>query len=205
MISDVLTVAKTMKLPNISVTPNIIIGTDSNFCMVSTIQIPSEIPRNFSAIIKNLIPAETYESVYKNSNVLSRAMLDNEYDMIGNEYYINIADEPVLENNIRMVFDHAMHSINDFECVLQDYDAGNMQDFRNILNMKVSDGHAWYKVNDMILSFYGSLISANSADKIYMTIYKHSGGWCDPPSLLLKCSVLKKKYTIDYYIKYRLL
>ena len=60
MIKDVLTIAKTMKLPNISVTPNIILGSDDNFCMVSSIQIPSDIPRNFSASIKELLSIDNY-------------------------------------------------------------------------------------------------------------------------------------------------
>lgn len=205
MVSDVITVAKTMKLPNILVTPNLILGSDENFCMVSSIQIPSEIPRVFSATIKNLLDPLQYETEYKNGNIYMKDSLLNEYDKLNEEYFINIAEEPILMANIKSSFDRAMQYMNTSECIISDYNAGDSEEFRNILAMKVSDGHAWYYLHDAILSFYGSLISANSTDNIYISLYRAKVNYIEPPTIMMKCSVVKKKYTIDNFVKYRVL
>lgn len=205
MVSDAITVAKTMKLPNIIVTPNLILGSDDNFCMVSAIQIPSEIPRVFSATIKNLLTPDAYESAYRNGNSYTKDMINNEYARLGDEYFIDIAREPVLYMNIRSAFDRAMEYINNSECILTDFNAGDTEEFRNILGMKVTDGHTWYRLEQALLSFYGSLISANTSDKIFISLYKQPVPYGIPGTILMKCSVQKKKYTIDNYIKYRIL
>ena len=205
MIKDVLTIAKTMKLPNISVTPNIILGSDDNFCMVSSIQIPSDIPRNFSASIKELLSVDNYNILINDSNILVSDMAKNNYDKLSDDYYINIATEPVLEYNIRTAFNHAIDYMNNSELVIDSYDAGESEEFREILSMKVSDGHAFYTINNFLLSFYGSLISANKTDKVIISIYKRGNLYNEPPTILAKCDVEKKKYTISNYIKYRLI
>lgn len=206
MIADVLTVAKTMKLPNISVTPNLILGSDDNFCMVSSIQIPSEIPRNFSATIKELLSVEDYKALINDSDMLISDRAKNTYDKLSDEYYINIAKEPFLESGIRTAFDHAMYYINNSELVIDSYDAGETDEFKEILAMKVSDGHTFYNIaNQYLLSFYGSLVSANKSDKVSISVYKARESYNVPGTIMAKCDVIKKKYTISNYIKYRLI
>ena len=152
---------------------------------------------------------EDYSDIVRKAAVTHESnSITNNYDILDNEYYIDISEENYLWENIRNAYTHAIEYMNNSECILNDFDVSDDQNFRETLSMKVSDGHAFYKLSEQyILSMYGSLISANKSDKIHISLYKErvQNTFIQQPTILVRYDVIKKKYTISNFVKYRLL
>lgn len=194
MLLDIIKIAKTMKRPIIHVTPNYILGTDNDFCNLSIIEISLDnIPRIFTAYVNSIVPIDKSDKI----NYNRMELLD--------DIYIDIWIEPDIQTQILLLFKKISEVllsnpkllINNMDLLSEEY-----INFRQKSTMKVSDGHSWIYLpsnqNSIIMSIYSQLYQLNASDKAFCTIYD-----LDYRSVLAKVDIIKKKYTISNYIRYR--
>ena len=198
MIADALKIAKTMKRPIIHINPNYMIGTDENYFICSVIEISSDIPRSFTCKTTDLIVPDKVADV-RNKNT---SFFDNNYECVGEGYYQLSYDEDIMYNNIMNTYRsiNTILSVNPSKVIdnlLLTDDA--LENFRRLATAKVSDGHHWWVLQQPYqMSIFSSLYPINAADQVSCTIYD-----IDPYSFLSEISVIKKKYTIKNYVRYR--
>lgn len=202
MIADAIKIAKTMKRPIVHINPNYMIGTDELFYVCSMIEISSDISKPFTAFIKDIIPSDKVEAT-RNKN---QRYFDNRYGDIGEGVYIDQYDEVSLYNQIMTLYRNTHTILNSNPIKLIDnlqITGDENEDFRKLATAKVSEGHQWWRldysdIGQIQMSIFASLYSLNAGDSATCTVYD-----VDPYSFLTEVDIIKKKYTIRNFVRYR--
>lgn len=198
MIADAIKIAKTMKRPIVHINPNYILGTDENYFTCSCIEISSDIPQPFTCVLTDLVPPEKVNEL----RATNPSYFENNYISIGEGYYLFSHNTDVMYNKIMDVYRsiNTLLSFNPPKVIdnLPLTENGD-ENFRRLASAKVGDGHQWWTVQKPYqMSIFASLYPMNATDQAFCSVYD-----IEPYSFLSEISVVKKKYTIKNFVRYR--
>lgn len=197
MFADVLKIARSMKRPIVHVSHNYMLGTDEEFNVLSMIMIDSDIPRPFTARVKDIVTPDKKEKFVKDHPIVFWAQYIS-LGPLGDEIYINGWDEPELEKAIRQVQFNLNGLLDGAEPVFHQERLEQDPSFMEKIKLKVSDGQRIeYFDCKYPISFFNKVHAINATDKVSVSIYELLD------SNLFEFTVDKKKYTIKEYIRSR--
>lgn len=195
---DAISIAKSMKKPIVHISPDYILGTDVDFCTISVIIYPSDIPRAFTAKLTDIYTSEEAEKLS-----IENVFEFNKLQKLG-DLYIDIWEEPLYYNRIMQLYRNLTLKISNAPVIdildLKQYDT------KSTLKMKSSDRHRWQyldfeysqNLSRYIMSSFVQLHPVNASDKVNLKIYD-----VDEHSFIACFEIIKKKnIVVNEYIRY---
>lgn len=198
-ITDAISVAKTMKKPIVHITPEYMLGTDSDFCTLSTIIYPSEIARPISVKLTDVYDEEKAKKL-----ALEKPLEFNKLSLV-EDRYINTWDEQIIYSKIFKLYRNLSMSISSANYI-EINDIKQYNSFASIIKMKANDRHRWQyldfdyteNLGRYIMSAFTQIHPVNSTDKVNLKIYD-----IDIWSFIACFEIIKKKnIIINEYIRY---
>ena len=193
-LTNTIKIAKSMKRAIVHISEHYMLGTDEDFCTLSTIEINSEIPKAFTAYMNDIITSEAASKLaVKDSTVFL-----TEYTKIA-DYYYRFWNEEYLSTRIFDLFRKVNFATTNKPVIYYAESLDKDQDFMKCMKLKVSDGLVKYVIDDKyLITNFNKVQPINSTDKLSLRIYD-----VDNISYLYEFMIDKKKYIVKEYIRYR--
>lgn len=187
-------IAKTMKRCNVYVCPYYMLGSDEEYCSLSVIELNTESPEFAAKIVDILTPQNSMKFITSRPDIYY-----NEYRDVKDGYKVNAWDEVKIKDKLKSMHLKIMLSVTELPIVFYKDHLEQDQEFMdNVGKPKTADGLVKYNIDNFILTSFASLHSINAKDVVSLTIYD-----CDAISYLYEFKIVKKKYIIKEYLRYR--
>jgi hypothetical protein len=187
---DIVDIIKSMKTDIVLLTPDKIIGVDSNLSSVKVVNFITNIPYYYVFTVKNLIE---YISSFLDQNLQffpnSIGNLQSIQNMI--EYIYAMYQRAIIPNIILQRYNNA-HLDPEFNKLLTLKSGDGLGRYTDIINMDTN--------NKLFLSIFTGLIPINKSDLLDIEILD-----IDLQTFMAHLIIHKKKYDIHEYIKYKYL
>lgn len=196
MNGEILKIARSMKRSIVHISPHYILGSDEDYCTLSIIEINTEVPKPFTYHINDIL-TEDKKDKFVNEHP---SEFFTEYEETVPGIYINTFHENIYRNNIFELFNKVTMYLINSTPIYQSDSLEKNEDFMNkVAKLKVSDGMTTYILdNRFLITNFNKLHPINASDKLSVRIFD-----LDDISYLYEFFIIKKKYTIKEYIRYR--
>lgn len=197
MIADVIKIAKSMKRSVVHISPKYMLGTDDDYCVLSRIDIESDIPRPITFRITDSLLGQ--QSIDKYSSAHPEIFF-SEYIQVDDEFYINGWYDVAYFNKIHDMWNTIGNIIYSRNPIYNISGLDKDNEFMNsVAKLKVSSGLQPYILSgEFLQTSFNKVHAINSTDKVDLNIYE-----ADIHSLLYEYIINKKKYNVNEYILYR--
>lgn len=196
MNEEILKIARSMKRPIVHINPNYILGSDEDYCTLSKIEMDTGVPKPFTYHINDILTEDKKDKFA----VEHAEEFLTEYIEIIPGIYINSFHENMYRDNIFELFNKVITYTICKSPIYQTEALEKNEEFMNkVAKLKVSDGMTTYILNnEYLITNFNKLHPINASDKVAVRIFD-----LDNISYLYEFSIIKKKYTIKEYIRYR--